>query len=173
MTSSMKTAVVTVALLGCSVIAGLLFAAPLDNRLGFFAGRDLRILEEQSPEGRPIADLLRDRLRSTRCTAYHVDNVFQTIVECEGSDQSGSRVVLVWEVSHFYSPHPKIPRKGLFLCAMSRDAARLTPALMPPGMRLSDYPDQPLYYSAAVYGIASGRWIGGDPQRLTPDENNH
>ncbi len=162
----MKAAIIAAVVLGGITITGLVIAPPLDNWLGYFAGRDLHALRGLSVEGSTIDELVRRNYSLQECRAYHLDGVFQTVVDCEVADRSGQRATLSWEVGHFYSPHPRIQRRRFFVCPLTREAAFLTPSLMPPGMRPSDYPDQRLYYSTAVYGIASMRWLDGDPNRI-------
>ena len=146
--------------------AALISSPFLDNWIGLLAGRDLRILRTLAVEESTVDELMSRTYGIHQCRAYHLEGVLHTVVDCDVTDRAGSRVTLSWEISHSYSPHPRIPRKKVFVCPLNSEAALLTPSLMPPGMRISDYPEQRVYYSRVVYGIASMRWIDGDPSRV-------
>lgn len=163
LSTTRKRRVVAAVLAFGSILLMFLASGPLDNRLGIFTARDRNILWTMPVRGKTVGALVQSIYGDSKCVAYHPDNAFQTVVDCEPTNPSGSGKVLSWEVSHFYSPHQKIARQNLLISPLTCEAAELTPSLMPPGMRLSDYPESRLYYSTAVYGLASQHWVGGDP----------
>ena len=141
---------------GIAVAAiALLFGVEIDGVLGLVARHDLRTIQRLStPSGSTVEQLISKRFKNVKWKAYHFDELYRTVVDCEASSAAGETVTFSWEVGHFFSPHPKLERKRLFLCALTREAAELTPWLTPPGYPPNRYPPQEarVFRSTALYG---------------------
>ncbi len=160
-----------IALVGAVVLCALLLfilwlaiGPAVDNRVGLISGRDIALLRAYRVEGATVESFVHRGYRDPHWTGRHVDEMFRTLVECVATRPDGKQVALRWEVAHDYSPHPAIAPADIFVCAMNREAAELTPSLAPPGMAPDDYPSQPRVYSMALYGEASKNWVNGDPK---------
>ena len=128
-----------IALLGALVVVTA--AADIDNVIGWRTTRDLGLLKSTQVGGVTIGELVGKSLRVQKWRAYHAgDELYRTVVDCYVVTHLGEQQILSWEIAHNFSPHPAIPRVKVFVCALTREAAELTPALMPGGLRIQDYP---------------------------------
>jgi hypothetical protein len=59
-----------------------------------------------------------------------------------------------WEVAHWYTPRADVKRRSVFITALNREAAELTPPFAVPDLPLRYYP-YGVQYSEAVWGYAS------------------
>jgi hypothetical protein len=129
-----------------------LAGAEIDNRFQFFAGRDLRLVcDLQTSRGR-LGDVVKGEYGTGRWRAYHFDELYLTVVDYSVVNSKGLPVTLSWEVGHNYSPRPDLPVRKLTVFALTREAASLTPDLMPPGVSLETYPESwaRIFHSSAL-----------------------
>src|SRR5882672_12412958 len=111
---SRRTTVITILGLVGICLVFLVTSPFLDNRIGLLAGRDLQTLLSLRVDHTTLDEIMSRTYGVHQCSAYHLEGVLQTVVDCEVTDHSGSRVTLSWEISHSYSPHPRIPTKKAF-----------------------------------------------------------
>jgi hypothetical protein len=139
----------------------------IDNWLKIGTSRDLKTVQNiRLGEGR-LEEVIAARYKATTWCAHHDDRLFLTTVECRVRDAAGRYVLLAWEVGHSYSPHSRLAPKKLFICALSKEAAELTPALVPPGLPWTEYPEQASAASTFLFQWASKNWVNGDPTKLS------
>lgn len=155
-----------VVLLGLLCVTWVLAGGPIDNWLGVIRGRDLKEFLSQRPADFSVQQLVDQRCHISSWRTYHVDGVFATVVEATGSCDFSPHPVLRWEVAHEYSPHPAIPKRALFVCALTPDAAVVTPMFAPPGLEPADYPGTSDRRSSTLYGWATKNWVNDDPTRI-------
>jgi len=146
----------SVALLGA---VWFLAGPDIDNRLQLFSGRDLDTLKHTETGHGLLEDVVRSKYHVEGWTAYHFDEVYLTVIDCAAIDRTGKRVTLSWEVGHNYSPRPGVKPRRITIYALTREAALLTPDLMPPGVRLESYPETwaRIYHSSALAPVPSPR----------------
>jgi hypothetical protein len=148
------------------LLALFLLGPEIDNVLGIQSGRDLRYIQNLRPGSGRLEDQIKQSFRIEYWNAYHVDEIYRTVVDCHVVASSGRREVLSWEIAHWFSPNSRVPKRRLFICALTPEAAKLTPEFVPPGLSLKEYPSQRVLRSEFLYGWASKNWIGGDPVKL-------
>jgi hypothetical protein len=133
----------------------LIFGAEIDGVFRIVSSHDLQTVKRlPTPSGLPLEQLIEKRYTIRKWNAYHFDELYRTVVDCEATSERGVPVTLSWEVGHFFSPHPKLPRQRLFLCALTREAAEVTPWLTPPGLPPNRYPETEarVFHSTALFG---------------------
>jgi len=133
---------------------GLAAAAALDNRIGWRTHRDEELLRQSVVDGRTVDQMVRQRYHAAKWTAYHADELYRSVVDCNAVDLSSHAVHMSWEVAHWYTPRSDLKRRSVFITALNREAAELTPTFAVPDLPLRYYPSG-IHYSEAVYGLAS------------------
>jgi hypothetical protein len=146
-----------------AIFFALAMLAELDNRVKWQAGHDARSLRELQVGARKVDAVISANYKILRWEAFHADDLFRTVVTCYAQDHAGREVVLSWEVAHWFSPYPGVPRKGLFVTALTGPAASLTPDYAVPGLDPSEYPEPATKFSEVLYGFASKNWMDGHP----------
>lgn len=134
-------------------LGGLASAAAIDNRIGWRTHRDEALLPRSVVTGRSVEQLVAEKYRRAEWTAYHSDEPYRSVVDCNAVDASGHEVHMSWEVAHWYTPRADVKRRNVFITALNREAAELTPTYAVPDLPLRYYPDAE--YSEAVWGYAS------------------
>lgn len=125
---------------GLAWAAYYLFGAAVDNRLGILVGRDIREVQARAVAGKTVDQVVRERYGSCDWTGYHPEEVWRTFVTCRVKDGPSFH----WELNRDYSPKDRKPAKGIFVTALTRRTAALTPNLAPEGVDLAYLPeDQP------------------------------
>lgn len=145
----------SVVLIGGLIVTfgGLVAAAAIDNRVGWRTHRDEAVLRRSLVNGRSVDQIVEKKYRRAEWTAYHADELYRTVVDCNAIDASGHEVNLSWEVAHWYTPRADVKRRNIFITALNREAAELTPTYAVPDLPLRYYPNA--QYSEAVWGYAS------------------
>jgi hypothetical protein len=133
---------------------GLTAAAAIDNRIGWRTDRDEALLRRSVVNGRSVEQIVGEKYRRAEWTAYHADELYRSVVDCDAVDASGREVHMSWEVAHWYTPRPDVKRRSVFITALNREAAELTPTYAVPDLPLRYYPIG-MQYSEAIYGLAS------------------
>ncbi len=158
----MKSVVALSALTGAALLGWVLYyilGPRVDNWLQIRTSRDLETLRKH-PAGRagsvPLGTLVARKYTVESWHAYHEDWIFATRVDCSASDPSGRALDLSWEVRHGNPPRDWVPERDLYITPLTREAARLAPALLPAGVLPEDLPVT-RYGSGVVYDIAHDR----------------
>lgn len=149
-----------IAALGVAAFSVVMFGADIDNNLRIYCDRDLRLVQELRLGGNGLYSRIQSHISEISWSAYHAgDAIYLTVVDCRGYDKVKREVVLSWEVAHNYSPSAEISRNRLRVTPLTREAAVLTPELVPMGLVPDDYPDTKyrLFNSSAVFGLAKLR----------------
>jgi hypothetical protein len=126
----------------------LLYLPALDERLGFFTGRDLRRFLAHEVGDATVATLVASRGGAAVWRATHRHWIDETDIECrlEGG------VRCSWTVSHS-PPRPWLARQTYYVTPTNRRAARLIPELLPGNLTPGVFAEQS-WGSGVAYDMA-------------------
>jgi hypothetical protein len=119
------------------LIAWRIYAPVLDERLGIFTGRDLRLFLAQDVSGMTVGATIHARAGAIAWRASHRDWLSET--DLEGTTAQGS--LCCWTVTH-WPPRPWLPRQDVYVTPTNRAAAALIPELVPGRLKPTALPEQ-------------------------------
>jgi hypothetical protein len=129
-------------------VLALMYLPALDERLGFFTGRDLRRFLDHEVGGATVATLVASRGGAAVWRATHRDWIDETEIEC--TLEGGVRCC--WTFSHG-PPRPWLVRQSYYVTPTNRHAARLIPELLPGNLKPGVFAEQP-WGSGVAYDMA-------------------
>jgi hypothetical protein len=160
-------------------VAALLVAAPvlliiwrlylpvLDEHLGVFTRRDLRLFLTHSIGETTVGAVIEARAGAVTWRATHRDWLSETDLEGTTRDGTSSR----WTVTH-WPPRPWLPRLGVYITPTNRSAGALVPELIPRDVAVEALPIQ-AYRPGAIYDLAeplkAREWLEPYLRRMVPD----
>jgi hypothetical protein len=134
-----------VVLAGCAAIAFIaalwLFLPRIDESVGFFTGRALRVIQDHQDRGHTVRDIVLSKYKNVHWRAYHRDDVCETYVRCDALDRNGAPVVLVWVVMTLPERRGVLFHVRTIATAHTESAFNVAPSLYEPGHTLYGSPD--------------------------------